>query len=122
MDLKLHYQEKIFEHHISSKQTLYSLSKFYGLSLSEVYYYNPEFQGSYSIKTVLPVLVPDMTYEGMEVGNGSDAIAVFAYLAQGKYEGSEAEEKRRQLLEYCKMDTLGMVRLVGEMVVLAKKT
>jgi hypothetical protein len=36
------YQEKIFEHHIAPKQTLYSLAKFYGLSLTEVYYYNPE--------------------------------------------------------------------------------
>ena len=43
------------------------------------------------------------------------AIATFAYLVRGKYEGSEVEEKRRQLLEYCKMDTLGMVRLVEEL-------
>ena len=79
-------------------------------------YYHPEFHGSYSIKVVLPVLVPDMTYEDMEVGGGSAAIAVFAYLAQGKYSSRESREKREQLLEYCKMDTLAMVRLVGELV------
>ncbi len=36
------YQEKIFMHYIAPKQTLYSLSKFYGLSLGELYYYNPD--------------------------------------------------------------------------------
>jgi hypothetical protein len=38
-----------------------------------------------------------MTYAGLEVGTGSDAIATFAYLVRGKYEGSEVEETRRQL-------------------------
>ncbi|MEN0004768.1 MAG: LysM peptidoglycan-binding domain-containing protein [Bacteroidota bacterium] len=35
------YNEKLFEHSIERKQTLYSLSKFYGLSVEELYYYNP---------------------------------------------------------------------------------
>lgn len=35
------YNEKLFEHKIERKQTLYSLAKFYGLSVEELYYYNP---------------------------------------------------------------------------------
>jgi hypothetical protein len=35
--------------------------------------YHPNFAGSYSIKNVLPALVPGMTYEGMEVADGTDA-------------------------------------------------
>ena len=35
--------------------------------------YHPAFAGSYSIKSVLPALVPEMTYDGMEVANGQDA-------------------------------------------------
>ena len=35
--------------------------------------YHPEFRGSFSIKSVLPALVPDMTYDGMEVANGNEA-------------------------------------------------
>jgi hypothetical protein len=54
------------------------------------YYYHPDFHGSYSIKTVLPVVVPDMGYEGMEVDNGLDASALFAYLAKGKYNREQA--------------------------------
>ncbi|MGA7411555.1 MAG: DUF2779 domain-containing protein [Bryobacteraceae bacterium] len=35
--------------------------------------YHPKFHGSFSIKSVLPALVPDMTYEGMDVGDGIEA-------------------------------------------------
>ena len=35
--------------------------------------YHPAYAGSYSIKSVLPALVPEMTYEGMAVSNGQDA-------------------------------------------------
>ena len=32
--------------------------------------YHPAFAGSFSLKNVLPALVPEMTYEGMEVADG----------------------------------------------------
>lgn len=35
------YQEKVFEHVLEKGQTLYSLARFYGLKLDEVYAYNP---------------------------------------------------------------------------------
>jgi LysM repeat protein len=35
------YQEKIFEHQLEKGQTLYSMARFYGLKLDEVYAYNP---------------------------------------------------------------------------------
>ena len=35
--------------------------------------YHPKFAGSFSIKKVLPALVPTMTYKGMEVADGTDA-------------------------------------------------
>ena len=35
--------------------------------------YHPAFAGSYSLKGVLPALVPEMTYQGMAVANGQDA-------------------------------------------------
>ena len=75
------------------------------------YYYHPEFHGSFSIKKVLPVVVPGLGYDGMDIDNGLDASAVFAYMSRGRYDGEEMEEIRRQLLEYCKLDTLAMVRL-----------
>ncbi len=35
------YNQKIFRHEIERKQTLFSLAKFYGLSVEELYLYNP---------------------------------------------------------------------------------
>jgi len=78
-------------------------------------YYHPEFHGSYSIKKVLPVVVPDMGYENMAVDNGLDASALFAYMARGRYDREEAERVRDNLLEYCGVDTMAMVRLVQEL-------
>ncbi len=74
-------------------------------------FYHPDFHGSYSIKNVLPVLVPDLSYEDMDVSNGLDASATFAYMAKEEFDSQEADEKKQQLLEYCKLDTLAMVRL-----------
>lgn len=80
-------------------------------------YYHPGFQGSYSIKKVLPALVPELSYEDMEVGNGGDAMAVFAEMAMGRLDRRQELAYRDHLLEYCKLDTLAMVeiwrRLVG---------
>src|ERR1017187_2552400 len=43
------------------------------LPLVRNHIYHPAFAGSYSLKSVLPALVPRMTYVGMEVANGQDA-------------------------------------------------
>ena len=74
-------------------------------------YYHPEFHGSFSIKSTLPVLVPEMNYGDLEIADGASASASFAYLAMGKHEKVEAEMVTRNLLEYCRRDTLAMVKL-----------
>lgn len=35
--------------------------------------YHPAFAGSFSLKAVLPALVFEMTYDGMDVADGTDA-------------------------------------------------
>jgi predicted RecB family nuclease len=72
---------------------------------------HPEFHGRTSIKVVLPVLVPGFSYEGLEIADGDAALVTFAMMAQGKMDTEEMERKRAALLEYCKMDTLAMVKL-----------
>jgi len=71
---------------------------------------HPDFHGKTSIKQVLPVLVPDMTYKGLTISEGGDASAYFAYLAIGEFKDKE-DKIKKDLLEYCKHDTLGMVKL-----------
>jgi hypothetical protein len=72
---------------------------------------HPDFHGSFSIKKVLPVLAPELSYAGLAIGNGEVAVARFARMALGEITGDEVETTRRQLLEYCKLDTFAMVRL-----------
>ena len=71
--------------------------------------YHPGFAGSFSLKTVVPALVPDVSYDGLAVADGDNAIAIFARMARGEIE--DVAEARGQLLAYCKTDTLVMVRL-----------
>ena len=74
---------------------------------------HPDFHGSLSIKRVLPVFVPesDLTYHGLGIANGDDAAGVAGLRALGRIGDDEWERYRRQLLAYCAVDTLAMVRL-----------
>jgi predicted RecB family nuclease len=74
--------------------------------------YHPAFMGSYSVKFVLPALVPDLTYEGMKVGNGQEAGLAWESLVRGNLGEAERQSIRGALLSYCGLDTLAMVRLV----------
>lgn len=84
------------------------------VDLSEIiatHVYHPEFRGSFSIKAVMPALVPDLSYEGLAVADGDMAITKFARMAKGDISGDAVALTRDQLLAYCRLDTLGMVRL-----------
>ena len=74
--------------------------------------YHPQFGGSYSLKSVLPALLPEMTYDGMEVADGKVARVVWESLVRGSYSEAESQRKRKALLEYCGQDTEGMVAIV----------
>ena len=73
-------------------------------------FYHPGFGGSFSIKAVLPVLVPSLTYEGLEVGDGQEASAAYGRLiGPGTAEARDAIAAA--LLAYCALDTRAMVRV-----------
>jgi len=74
--------------------------------------YHPAFGGSFSLKAVLPALVPEMTYEGMEVPNGQAAGLAWETMIGGSMGEAERQAKRQALLEYCGQDTLALVRLL----------
>ena len=73
---------------------------------------HPRFRGSSSIKQVLPALVPEMTYEGLAIGEGSAASRAYTSLTQGKLALVDAQRTRNELLQYCGQDTLAMVKLL----------
>lgn len=74
-------------------------------------YYHPLMKGSYSIKNVLPALVPDLNYNTLKIGSGSIAMAAFENL-QTENDIFKISEMREALLAYCEMDTLAMVKIL----------
>ena len=73
--------------------------------------YHPEFRGSFSIKSTLPALVPEMTYEGMEVAEGGEAGRAWETLVREQLSADEKTRLRTALLAYCRQDTEAMVRV-----------
>ena len=73
-----------------------------------------QMEGSYSIKYVLPALVPELTYDALEISNGEMASNSWLALAQ-ETDPVKSETIRKQLLEYCGLDTLAMVRILDRL-------
>lgn len=86
--------------------------------------YHQDFGGSFSLKTVLPALVPELRYDTLEISDGGTAsVELERLLFNGEGLAPEAKERlRRDLLRYCHQDTLGLVRLVERLRGLAKAT
>lgn len=75
------------------------------------HYYVPEMCGKHSIKFVLPALVPGMSYDDLEIQNGGMASSTFEQLAN-ETDPAKIAKTRKDLLEYCKIDTLAMVEIL----------
>lgn len=78
------------------------------------HYYNPTQKGSASIKKVLPALT-DLSYEGMDINNGSDASISFEEMTFGDITDEERNKLRKDLLKYCELDTLAEVKIIQEL-------
>jgi hypothetical protein len=76
-------------------------------------YYHPDFNGSFSIKSVLPALFPnddELDYKKLTISHGGMAMDTFANLPNLK-DLSQRDKVRHDLLAYCRLDTLAMVRI-----------
>lgn len=78
------------------------------------HYYRPAMGGSFSIKSVLPALFPndpEMDYHNLpgQVHNGGDAMTIFPLIKD--MSPADAQQAREDLLAYCHLDTLAMVRV-----------
>jgi hypothetical protein len=75
-------------------------------------YYHPDMCGSWSLKKVLPTIAPELDYQSVgEIKEGGAADNAFQQLARGDLSSDRRTELRQALLDYCKLDTLAMVRL-----------
>lgn len=74
-------------------------------------YYHPQFEGSFSIKSVLPALVPSLGYGDLEIQEGGMAAQHYYRMVFEETDWVEKERLREALLKYCQRDTLAMVEL-----------
>lgn len=77
-------------------------------------FYSWQMMGSYSLKAVLPVLVPELSYDELEVGDGGMAMDAYFKMCNSNKE-EEINNIRRALFEYCHLDTLAMVKLLDRL-------
>jgi len=78
------------------------------------HYYHPDQHGSASIKSVLPVLT-GKGYDDMEISNGSMASTEYMRVVFTKEGAKDRSKVFKHLEEYCGLDTMGMVEILGKL-------
>jgi predicted RecB family nuclease len=78
-------------------------------------YYHPKFYGSFSLKYVLPALVPEMSYENLSIQDGMQASLDYLRMIDHETPENERAKIRDDLLIYCGQDTLAMVKIRDEL-------
>jgi hypothetical protein len=81
--------------------------------VTKAHYYHPAMHGSWSIKSVLPTIAPDLDYTTLgEVQDGGTAQIAYLEAINPKTPPERHQQLRKDLLDYCNFDTLALVKLV----------
>ncbi len=83
------------------------------------WYLHPDFKGRWSLKNVLPVMVPELTYQSLQINNGSMASAAWWEGTQKDSPVLDREVVREDLSQYCALDTLAMVKILERLMKMA---
>jgi Domain of unknown function(DUF2779)/Domain of unknown function DUF83 len=75
---------------------------------SKQHFVHKELCGKVSIKRVLPVLAPELSYSALKVQDGTSAANAWSQIMSGELNEEECADLREQLKEYCSMDSYGM--------------
>ena len=92
------------------------------LEVVRSHYYHPGFHGSYSLKSTLPALAPDLAYADLEIESGDLASIEYARMISSDTPESEKAQIRANLLAYCKRDTEALVRVMDALQAEARGT
>lgn len=90
---------------LSINERTYDLMEIFSLGL----YVDYRFHGSASIKKVLPVLCPELSYKDLEINEGTKAMTKWYEMVYGNVSNTEKHSIAQNLLAYCKLDTWAMV-------------
>jgi hypothetical protein len=99
-----------------NKELNNTLDRFRDLcALIKKHYYHPGFYGSFSIKSVLPALIPEMSYKNLEIQEGGTASLEYMRLIDASLSDEEKERIKSNLLTYCGHDTMAMMKIREEL-------
>lgn len=93
---------------MSIEQRLWDLAE----PFRKAWYAHPAFRGSWSIKKVLPVLVPSMSYSGLAITDGAAAMQAYGRIMTEELPQVNRDIIMADLRTYCAQDTLAMVRIL----------
>ena len=80
------------------------------------HFYHPEFHGSFSLKSVLPAIVPDMDYQRLAIQEGNQASLEYLRMLDPSVSSEEKERIKKELFVYCGYDTLALVKIRDELI------
>jgi hypothetical protein len=81
------------------------------------HFYHPRFNGSFSLKAVLPALVHDMDYNELAIQEGNQASLEYLRMMDPSTPIEEKEMIKKELLTYCGYDTLALVKIREELLI-----
>lgn len=103
--IELHPEYSAFLNKVN--ENMFDLEKIFTDNL----YAHSEFKGKSSIKNILPVLVPELSYKALGIQKGDQASERWEHMIMNDVAKSERKQIANDLLEYCKMDTMAMVEI-----------
>lgn len=84
--------------------------------IAERHYYHPAMAGSWSLKALLPTISADLDYKKLDgIQEGTAASEGYLEAIRADTSAARKAQLRRQLLDYCRIDTAGMVRLTAHL-------
>ena len=105
---------KIFPEYSISLNGIINRLKDLMIPFQKKWYYTPEMKGSYSIKNVLPAMVPELSYDNLEIKDGGSASSIYLSMVKGTFNG-DLEETKINLKKYCELDTLAMFEILKKL-------
>jgi CRISPR/Cas system-associated exonuclease Cas4 (RecB family) len=92
------------DYFVAFNDRLYDLMNIF----AKQYFVHKDLCGKVSIKNVLPVLTPHLSYSPLEIHDGAAASLVWSKLISGYLTGEERDRLYGHLREYCALDSYGM--------------
>lgn len=90
------------------------------IPFSEMWFFDKDFFGSASVKKVMPVLAPELSYKELNVGDGLLARRMWTQTVLEEKHEANRKEIMDDLSKYCTLDTYAMVRIYEELVKIVK--